>query len=219
MAHIDQHAIVQHVHVPCGSKYAPPANRGDIFSSARHLGYITTTRGLKPLELQSKWGVEAIGWCPEFQYRDRLFFPVHDNKGTSVSWVTRTINENNKYRYLAAHLDRERVPLKTILYGERYVSPFDTVIGVCISDVRREVALLYKEYQEVEQITEKAKSKIEVILMILRTRFSGLPDDIVSLLDQITDLETLDEWAGYAVISESLDEFSEVLRHNKTNDI
>ena len=110
-------------------QYAPPLPQKSLLSCPFHVDYVRS-RGLDPHWLQNRWGVRALDYAQEWQYRNRLFFPVCDQNGKSASWLTRTIVPQETYRYLTAPKDRELVPIKSLLYGEQFVSPFDTVI-VC----------------------------------------------------------------------------------------
>ena len=110
-------------------EYRPPMPQKPLGTLRFHRNYVRS-RGLNPDELSEKWRVTALDWNAEWAYRNRLFFPVCDRAGKPVSWLTRTIAPDETYRYLTAPKDREAVPIKSLLYGEQFVSPFETVI-VC----------------------------------------------------------------------------------------
>jgi hypothetical protein len=61
---------------------------------------------------------------PKYQWR--LFIPVLSGN-TIVSWTTRAIG-NTKIPYIAAGKDQEIEPLKTLLYGEQFLTRYDTAI-------------------------------------------------------------------------------------------
>ena len=111
-------------------RYLPPAPLHPLFQSPKHIEYIRE-RNLDPFILAKKWGVWALDEdADEFQYRNRVFIPVCDDNSNPVSWLTRTIEPDNPYRYLTAPQEREISPIKDNLFGQQFVTPFDTVIVV-----------------------------------------------------------------------------------------
>lgn len=114
--------------VPSG-RYLPPVPTKPFAKCRFHTDYLRS-RGLNPNELEQKWGVMALDYESEWRYRNRIFFPVTDERGRGVSWLTRTIDPDCTYRYLTAPKDRETVPIKSLLYGEQFLSHFEPVI-VC----------------------------------------------------------------------------------------
>lgn len=117
----------QTVATPPGGTLKPPAWIIPLNTSPVHCEYIIK-RGLDPGILQYNWKISAILGCPEKHFMNRVFIPVHDDTGKCVSWLTRSIDPGNKYRYIAASPDRESVPLKTLLYGEQYMTHYKPVI-------------------------------------------------------------------------------------------
>lgn len=110
--------------------YLPPSPLHPLFQSKKHVDYIRE-RNLDPFVLAKKWGVWALDEdADEFQYRNRVFVPVCDVDSNPVSWLTRTIEPDNSYRYLTAPPKREAEPIKDNLFGQQFVTPFDTVIVV-----------------------------------------------------------------------------------------
>lgn len=110
-------------------EYLPPSPLKPLLNERDYVRYVKS-RGLDPVVLSKKWGVAVLDYADEWQYRHRLFFPVCNSSGKPVSWLTRTVLPDNNYRYLTAPKDREAMPIKSLLYGEQFVSFFDTVI-VC----------------------------------------------------------------------------------------
>ena len=110
-------------------EYLPPCCLHSLVKSKKHVKYVKS-RGLDPDELAEKWGVCALDEDTEPRYRNRLFIPVCDSDGVPVSWLTRTIDEDNEYRYLTAPKSRASVPIKNVLFGQQFVTSFDTVIIV-----------------------------------------------------------------------------------------
>ena len=91
-----------------------------------HRNYLTQ-RGFSPDSLVDTWNVQGIGMLPaDPKYQWRLFVPVLSGN-TIVSWTTRAIG-NAKVPYIAADKDQEVEPLKTLLYGEQFLTHYDTVI-------------------------------------------------------------------------------------------
>ena len=114
---------------PVSGRYLPPGPVKPLAKCPFHAGYLRG-RGLNPEELAKKWGVGALDVDAPWFYRNRLFFPVYNERGRAVSWLTRTIVSDCACRYLTAPQDRESAPIKSLLYGEHFLSHFETVI-VC----------------------------------------------------------------------------------------
>lgn len=149
-------------------KYDPPAPLYPITHVARHREYVQS-RGLDPKALNDKWGVRAITASGEWRYRSRLFFPVCDEEGRAVSWLTRTIEPDEEYRYINAPKDRELAPIKNYLFGEQFVKYSDPII-VCegVFDALRigknAVATMGKKLTDA-QIARIAKYRERAILL------------------------------------------------------
>lgn len=79
-----------------------------------HRNYLKS-RGFDPDEISQVWGVKGIGLSNKLQWR--LLIPIHDRRGTIVSWTTRSIGKENSLRYISASSEEESVPHKEILYG------------------------------------------------------------------------------------------------------
>ena len=76
-------------------------------------------RGFDADELVRVWGIEGIGIAAKLSWR--LFIPVHDRDGATVSWTTRTIWAGGEPRYKGAAANEEEVDRKSLLYGMGYV--------------------------------------------------------------------------------------------------
>jgi DNA primase len=75
-------------------------------------------RGFDYKEIQWLWQIKGIG-IAERKLMWRLFIPVlHNNE--VVSWTTRSIRDNTKYKYISAGPEQELLPHKNILYGSDY---------------------------------------------------------------------------------------------------
>lgn len=111
-------------------RYLPPRNPVSLDNAPKYYCDYIRSRGLDPQVLSDKWGVMAIDWEGEFRYRGRLLFPVRNADGVPASWLTRTICSDITPRYLTAPPEREAEPIKSLLYGEQFISPFETII-VC----------------------------------------------------------------------------------------
>lgn len=125
---IDQTIYLEESPVISGD-YLPPTPTMPLEKCAYHSDYLRS-RGLNPGELSKKWGVAALDYRAEWRYRNRIFFPVTNERGRGVSWLTRTIDPNCTCRYLTAPKDRESVQIKSLLYGEQFLNHFEPVI-VC----------------------------------------------------------------------------------------
>ena len=151
-----------------GGIYDPPKPLYSIMRVKRHREYIES-RGLDPKEVNDKWGVRAIALDGEWRYQSRLFFPVCDERGFAVSWLTRTIDPNDEYRYLTAPKDREFAPIKDFLFGEQFCKYSEPII-VCegVFDAmrigRNAVATMGKKITDA-QIARIAKYRERAILL------------------------------------------------------
>lgn len=73
-------------------------------------------RDLNPDEVVEMWSIQGIGLSSRLAWR--LFIPVHDHKGETVSWTTRAISDKVTKRYINAKPEEERTPIKNLLFGE-----------------------------------------------------------------------------------------------------
>jgi hypothetical protein len=91
-----------------------------------HRNYLAQ-RGFSPGKLAEIWNIQGIGILPSYpQYQWRIFVPVFSGDAV-VSWTTRAIGNGN-IPYRAAEKNQEVYPLKTLLYGEQFLTHYDTVI-------------------------------------------------------------------------------------------
>lgn len=81
-----------------------------------HRSYLMR-RGLNPRTIQDLWGVKGIGNAAYLQWR--LFIPIFYDLEI-ISWTTRSISDSAEKRYIAASEDDEKLPGKSVLYGEDY---------------------------------------------------------------------------------------------------
>jgi hypothetical protein len=97
-------------------KFSPPAGVVPLSDPAArpHRQYLTK-RGFDPDEIEQLWGLGALPRGGPCQWR--VFIPVHLG-GEPVSWTARSIGE--KLRYKSAQPHEEKLPLKSLLYGEDY---------------------------------------------------------------------------------------------------
>lgn len=123
---IDDVVVVEEDEAHSGM-YLPPSPTHLLSESKLHWDYLKS-RGLNPQLLQARYGVRALCTDTEWKYQNRVFFPVANKQGRPVSWLTRTILPQKDYRYLTAPHSNEAQSIKTLLYGEQFVTHFDTVI-------------------------------------------------------------------------------------------
>jgi hypothetical protein len=91
-----------------------------------HQQYLTQ-RGFSPDSLAKIWNVQGIGMLPAYpKFQWRLFIPIMSGN-TTVSWTTRTIG-NAKIPYIAAEKEQEAEFHKHLLYGEQFLTRYDTLI-------------------------------------------------------------------------------------------
>lgn len=72
-------------------------------------------RGFSVNWLTDLYHLQGIGIAAKLQWR--IFIPV-EYRGVTVSWTTRSINDNIPARYIHAAKDQEAFPMKDFLYGE-----------------------------------------------------------------------------------------------------
>lgn len=82
-----------------------------------HVKYLKR-RGFDPDELVRLWGIGGIGISPSHPWR--IFIPVRNVAGKTVSWTTRTIWQDAQPRYLSARPEEEEEDHKSLLYGEEW---------------------------------------------------------------------------------------------------
>ena len=78
-----------------------------------HKNYLRS-RGFSPREIQKIWQIGGIGIDAKLSWR--IWIPITYQKEV-VSWTTRSISNETKYRYISASEQEELIPHKTILYG------------------------------------------------------------------------------------------------------
>jgi hypothetical protein len=100
-----------------------------LIDSPPHCQYLEERR-LNPSWLADNFGVCALDGRFPFPYQYRIFFPIYNRKGELCTYQMRTIEKNNKYRYLAARPENEKERIKTLLYGEHFCHYYDTVVVV-----------------------------------------------------------------------------------------
>lgn len=91
-----------------------PKNLGKL--QAPHLAYLKG-RGLDVKRIKKLWGIKGIGLSSYLQWR--IFIPVIYD-GEIISWTTRSISDDVDKRYIAASMEDEKLPGKSVLYGEDY---------------------------------------------------------------------------------------------------
>jgi len=90
-----------------------PAGIGPL--QAAHEKYLSK-RGFDPDVLHQLWMVGGIGISSKLQWR--IYIPIMDEKGKTVSWTTRTIDDTAERRYHSASEKEEIYPHKHLIYGE-----------------------------------------------------------------------------------------------------
>lgn len=78
-----------------------------------HRRYLKS-RGFDPDHLERLWGLQGIGLASRLAWR--VFIPVTDERGATVSWTTRATGDAGP-RYLSATDEESAVPIKSVLYG------------------------------------------------------------------------------------------------------
>lgn len=122
LCHIDFDAVGRHWRRP-GRVFIPdqkidlgrltkPKGIGDL--QAPHRRYLKS-RGYRPDEIARLWRVQGIGIAAKLMWR--LFIPIFDDRGTEVSWTTRSIKDDAERRYISASAGEEAYPHKSLLYG------------------------------------------------------------------------------------------------------
>lgn len=99
---------------PQGRYTAPKGVKGLL---AAHREYLAL-RGFNAAEIERVWKVQGIGLARRLCWR--LFIPVLINN-QPVSWQTRSISQYAAVPYINAKPEEEKLPIKSVLYGEDYV--------------------------------------------------------------------------------------------------
>ena len=89
---------------------------GVVDMTAGHKHYLKS-RGFDPDTIEKLWGVRGIAHAGSLSWR--LFIPIQ-HFGATVSWTTRSINPNEKQRWISASTKNESIQHKHILYGADY---------------------------------------------------------------------------------------------------
>jgi len=78
------------------------------------------SRRFDPAEIETYWGVK--GTCPGKDLQWRLWIPITDKFGRTVSWTTRSVGseETAAQKYISASPEQEGMPHKHLLYAEQY---------------------------------------------------------------------------------------------------
>jgi len=86
--------------------------------SESHKHYLKERR-FNPDEIERVWGVQGISVFATVGERTlswRLYIPIQQNSDV-VSWTTRSINPDEKRRYINAKAEEESIPKSELLYG------------------------------------------------------------------------------------------------------
>ncbi len=81
-----------------------------------HLQYLYN-RGLpSAIDLVRLWGIQGIGLSGG-ALAWRIYIPIRNQVGQTVSWTTRAIGSTSSLRYISASADEESEPHHSLLYG------------------------------------------------------------------------------------------------------
>ncbi len=108
---VSRHRISEADSKPRG-KLKIPVGVGELLPA--HRRYLKQ-RGFDPEELTTLWGVQGIGIAPALSWR--IWIPIRDAAGVTVSWTTRSI-VGSGIRYITARPEEESVGSKDLLFGE-----------------------------------------------------------------------------------------------------
>lgn len=90
-----------------------------------HREYLES-RGLDPDQAEQLWGVRGIGMQIRFKFR--LWLPVMNRGGETLSWTTRSLGQTTNRRYISAGVGEEAYPHKDLLFGEQNAGPGIVVV-------------------------------------------------------------------------------------------
>lgn len=82
-------------------------------------------RGFDPDRVARTWGLKALGLTGRYAWR--IWIPVHQ-RAAVVSWTTRAISDEASPKYLTAPPDCEKLPIKSLLYGDDLASSHAIVV-------------------------------------------------------------------------------------------
>lgn len=108
---LDFQGILQSKQEATQGKLEIPSGLGPLLKA--HLLYLKD-RGFDPEEIQQTWGVKGLGIAGNLSWR--LWIPIFQGYEL-VSWTTRSLIAEGK-RYINAASDQEKIPAKSLLYGE-----------------------------------------------------------------------------------------------------
>lgn len=91
-------------------------------------------RGFDPDKLAKLWRIGGIGNSEKLSWR--IFIPIYFGSEV-VSWTTRSISQDSKWRYIGAKAHEEKIKAKTILYGEQLVRGHSIIVCEGPSDAWR----------------------------------------------------------------------------------
>lgn len=89
-------------------------------------------RGFDPDELAEKWAVQGIGLSASLSWR--LFIPIQ-YRGKTVSWTTRSLSDVGT-RYVAAKVEQEAIPHRSLLFGIDHCRHAVVVVEGCLDAMR-----------------------------------------------------------------------------------
>lgn len=182
--------IIQKAEKPKG-KLIIPKGVEDIQSA--HKRYLKN-RGFDYQKIKLQWEIKGIGIASRLSWR--IFIPIH-YKGNIVSWTTRSIT-NNGARYISAAATEEKIPHKSLLYGEDYAThsiiitegPFDVwkigpgavaTLGVGYSNAQIEKIIKYPRravcFDSDKEAQKRAKKLCDVLSLYKGETFNILLDE------------------------------------------
>ena len=87
--------------------------------------YLERIRGFDADELVETWGIKSTtrnAMINDTFVGDRIFIPVQDSNSQPASWTSRSVGSADKRRYFSAPQDCERLSVKSLIYGFRWVT-------------------------------------------------------------------------------------------------
>ena len=94
--------------------YAAPYGVGELLPV--HRRYLER-RGFDPDYLVKRYGIGGIGIAPKLPWR--LFIPI-TYRGELVSWTTRRIDKEKRFKYIGAKHSEEKIQAKSLLYASEF---------------------------------------------------------------------------------------------------
>lgn len=102
--------------VDCAGVCKPPTGIAEL--QKQHCKYLHQ-RGINAAQVERFWGIRGIGIASRLPWS--IYIPIFDRYGKLSSWTTRSLSDTIDNRYTSAKPSEERIPHKSLIYGQHLV--------------------------------------------------------------------------------------------------